>query len=490
MKFSTKDILLLAFTLILVALSLIIGNKYVGIFVVVVLSLIALYKKELGLYMLLLYVPVRPFLTSINPGLKIISDLIIFSLLIRTIYENRTNIKSLLKFDLFEIALFIYLAIGTISGLITGVSIVSIIFQIRAYILLYFVYYVVKRMMISQETLNKISILTFITAVIISLHGFIEKISDKTWLMPLEWQNWGLAPTNQVRVYGLLKGPNELALYLIVSFLISLYLLKVVKGNKIWLIYIGLSIIGATFVLTYSRGASLALITFLLIYLVLFRTLKGFKKLLLIAGASCLLFFGVTSAAGLYEDYVTSVEQNEHNTQNGSNNKGQTGSSGGKKSEGANRFKEAFSEDTVELSSQDGRIYYVTKAIEVFKDYPIIGAGFGTFGGAATLAYSSPIYKNYGIQTDFYSDNQYILTLAETGIIGVLILSVFVFSLLFITIMIFKRKEIEYSILALFFFITMIVGGLVYNILEIDTFMMYYFLLLGIIYPRIKEEKI
>src|SRR5690606_12678182 len=96
-------------------------------------------------------------------------------------------------------------------------------------------------------------------------------------------------------------------------------------------------------------------------------------------------------------------------------------------------FTEAFSEETIEMSSADGRVYYVKKAIEVFKDKPIIGHGFGTFGGAATQTYSSPIYDKYNISWDFYSDNQYIQIFAETGIAGTILMAVFVFCLIKIT---------------------------------------------------------
>ncbi|MEI2392930.1 O-antigen ligase family protein, partial [Priestia megaterium] len=82
--------------------------------------------------------------------------------------------------------------------------------------------------------------------------------------------------------------------------------------------------------------------------------------------------------------------------------------------QGYKRYTQAFSKETVKESSSFGRVYFVKKAVEVFKDHPVIGTGFGTFGGAATLAHSSPIYKDYNIGFDFYSDNQYILTLTET----------------------------------------------------------------------------
>ena len=104
--------------------------------------------------------------------------------------------------------------------------------------------------------------------------GFVEKISDRTLLMPEAWTQWSLSVTNHVRVYGLIKGPNELALYLLIAFLISLYLLKFATKKQSYIIYAGLSVIGATFLLTYSRGAFLALGVFIIGYLLVYKSVQ------------------------------------------------------------------------------------------------------------------------------------------------------------------------------------------------------------------------
>mgnify|MGYP003436097281 FL=1 len=466
MIFHQKKMIFFIISILAVSLSVISGNSYFALLVSGLLIILTFLNRETGLLLLLLYFPLRPFLIEMNPGLKITGDLIILALLIWTVYYNRNNIRSLFQFELFEIALFAFCIIGVISALITGVELISIISQIRAYILLYLVYYTVKRMPITDEFIFKSILLTFITAVIISLHGFVEKISDKTFLLPEAWINRTLSATNHVRVYGLLKGPNELALYLLIAFILSLFLLTRFSGWKKWSVFAGLSIIGTTFFLTYSRGAFLSLIIFFIIYLLLFRNIKKLIPVAAIIISSTVLFFAVTTIAESVQETM-----NSNNTT------------------GYKRYTEAFSKDTVEKSGTDGRIYYVTKAIEVFKSHPIIGTGFGTFGGAAAFAYSSPIYEKFNINSRIYSDNQYILTLAETGIIGVLALSIFVLSILFIIIKAFKQSKDQLSIILIFFFTTMLVGGLVYNILENDTFMLYYFLVLGLTFQRFNKAK-
>ena len=478
MKLFQKEIPYLLIAALLIVTGLLFDNSLLAFAVCALLAVFAFLNPNLGLMILLIVVPLRTFFIALNPAYKVIGDIIIVALLFKTFYNYRHDVKSLFKFQVFEIAFFAFIGIGVISAFIseTSPSVIAIIFQIRAYVLYYIVYYVVKRTNFEKVVIQKFAGITFVTAVIISLHGFVEKISDKTLLMPEAWTQWSLSVTNHVRVYGLLKGPNELALYLIIAFLISLYLLKFLSKKQSFLIYSGLSIIGTTFLLTYSRGAFLALGVFIVGYLLVYRSIKGFKPIIFTAVVSILLFIGVNYSADFYVNHLMN-ETDIHGevVNNDSNNETNFGT---------DRFKEAFSEDTIGLSSADGRIYYVTKAIEVFKDYPVIGAGFATFGGAATLAYSSPIYEKYDIWSNFYSDNQYILTITETGTLGVLALIVFIIGLFLFTLKMHKQNEYAISLTLFFFFITMMVGGLVYNILEIDTFMMYYFLLLGFAYQR------
>src|SRR5690606_15665586 len=102
----------------------------------------------------------------------------------------------------------------------------------------------------------------------------------------------------------------------------------------------------------------------------------------------------------------------------------------------AGRFGETFNEQNLALMSESGRFFYIKKGFEIFKEYPVAGSGFGSFGGSATLSYGSPIYDHYGIRSDiyggkyFYSDNQYIQIITETGIIGVILFAAFLLCML------------------------------------------------------------
>ncbi|MDR6121582.1 putative inorganic carbon (HCO3(-)) transporter [Bacillus sp. SLBN-46] len=464
MNLLQRNLSILFIGILAVIVGLVVTNSKLALLISVFIALLSFWKKENGILFLLIFIPLRPFLIAVNPGYKVIGDAIIGLLLIRTIWDSRKELRKLFTFHHFELAFFAFAVIGVLSALITDVSLKAIIVQLRAYFLFYLVYYIVKRMDFTSEMIRRMSYTTFFLAVIMSIQGIVEKISNKTALMPQEWQEWWLSPTNRIRVYGLLKGPNELSLYLLIAFIISLYLLKQVRGKARSFLYVGMTLMGTTILLTYSRGTLLTLFAFLFIYVIVNRKWRPFVKLSIVAIVSIGLFFGVNQAADLYYNhYLTGEDQEGYGNDNDS---------------GSKRYKNAFSEETIGQSSSSGRLYYVKKAVEIFKDHPIIGTGFGTFGGAATLAYSSPIYDDYGIETNFYSDNQYILVLAETGILGTLALILVSYFLLVVT---WKNRKKFYGPLLSYLFIALIVGGAVYNILENDTFMMFYFILLGIV---------
>lgn len=173
MKLNNRFIFLLSLLLILLAILL--GNTQLALAVSLIIAIMAFFNRETGLLVLIVFITTRPFLIELNPGLKITGDLIILSLLLWTFYSNRKNLRSLFRFELFEWTLFLYCAVGIISALITGVEIPAIIIQMRAYVLFYLIYYVIKRMHLSEIFKFKIVSVTFIMGIILSIHGSSKK---------------------------------------------------------------------------------------------------------------------------------------------------------------------------------------------------------------------------------------------------------------------------------------------------------------------------
>ncbi|WP_459501642.1 O-antigen ligase family protein [Bacillus sp. C1] len=441
-------------SILLVTLGILFPSTYTGLFISVLLAVSAFRDEKLGIAYLLLFIPMRPFLTAYNAGFKLIGFLIIFALLCKVVLQYRHHIAKLFSFHYFEIAYFLFCLFGAILGILNGVSLAAIVMQMHTLLLFYLVFYIVSRLSFQHDDLLFFAKITFIASVIISIHGLIEKLSLRSMFLPEAWEKLVLAPTNKIRIYGMAGGPNELALYLILAFLVSLYLLRNASAKMKYIVYIGLTLIATTLWLTYSRGAFLTVMFFAAVYIIIHRRIPYWKSLLSVLLISSLFAAGISSLTNYLEGDAL----------------------------GAKRFSEALSEETVELSKQDGRIYYVKKAIEIFKDKPITGYGFGTFGDAATQTHSSPIYKHYDITWNFYSDNQYIQVLAETGIIGTIL--IFIFTLGVFSIIWPFKKEHALSPLLLYIMVGAIIGSAFYNILENNIFMLYLFLAIGYLYPK------
>ncbi|MDM5157040.1 O-antigen ligase family protein [Bacillus sp. DX1.1] len=448
----------IALSVFFVTLGLFFSSPYTGLFISVVLAVSAFRDEKLGIAYLLLFIPMRPFLVVYNAGLKFIGLLIIISLLCKLFLQYRHSISKLFSFHYFEIAYFLFCLFGAILGFVNDVSLMAIMMQLHTLLLFYFVFYIATRISFHNDDLLFFAQITFITSTIISIHGLVEKLSLRSIGLPEAWKELVLAPTNKIRIYGMIGGPNELALYLTLAFLVSLYLLRNTSKQMKYLIYTGLTLIATTLWLTYSRGAFLIIIIFLILYIVIHRGISHWKSLLTIVLISFLCATGISKMTNYLEG----------------------------ESIGSKRFSEALSKETVELSKEDGRIYYVKKALEIFQDKPITGYGFGTFGDAATQTYSSPIYEQYKITWNFYSDNQYIQILAETGIVGTILIFTFVFGVL--SILWKYRNGHELSPLLLYLMVGAIVGSAFYNILEIAPFMMYFFLTVGYLCPRMQKS--
>ncbi|ETI69671.1 O-antigen ligase family protein [Neobacillus vireti] len=476
--FTNQRLYLLITGIVLVIAGLFIHHAMVGIGISLILALFVFYDEKVGILFLIIFIPIRPFLSEYNSGFRVIGDMIILLLLLKTFYNNRKNIRELVRFHPFEYAFFAFLLVGAISALITEVPLKSIIIQLRAFGLFYLLFYIVKRMKVSSEDIKEFSYTTLVFAVFLSLQGFVEKISLRTLFLPGSWQEMVLSYTNKQRIYGLMGGPNEFGMLLLIAFFIGFYLLNTHKGKGKVLIFTSLILIATAFLLTYSRGALLAVIVFLPVYMVVSKRIKFLIPLVIIGISATLLFFGV----GKVTNYVETNQSHaiEGGTETGDGEEYDNGS-------GIDRFSGAFSAENRALSNADGRVYYFKKSLEVLKDRPLMGYGFGTFGGAATLIYSSPIYKQYGIIGNFYSDNQYTQVIAETGVIGILLLAAFVFFLMKITWDL--RKDYEFSPIIIYFIIAAVVSGAVYNILENDAFTMYYFIILGYAFRYLNKKE-
>jgi putative inorganic carbon (hco3(-)) transporter len=434
-----------------------------------VFTVFSFLKPKQALLLLLLYVPIRPILIEMNPSLKLIGDAVTFIVLLRVLYDTRKDWKSWFQFHIFEWGFFVFLLIGSFVGLLMGVSPGAVIFQLRTFLIMYLLYFIVSRMKLDKKDYIDFAWVTILVGIVISVHGIVEKLSLRQFLLPESWSAKTLSATNIVRIYGMTGNPNSLAIFMGFAIVCTLYLLYEVKVAQRKLLFGTLILFSGILLLTYSRGTWIALVVGLIIFILLARKWSIISPLII---AALLGFIVVYTPVNYGVQFVKSLDlEIEHNVDNPG------GTLGG-------RLGELTSEENIDLMVESGRIFYIKKGFEVFKDYPVLGSGFGTFGDSATLSYGSPIYQNYGIRSDiyggknFYSDNQYIQVIAETGALGVISFAVFLLGLL---LMFWKRRKenvfLSNFMIALWF--STGVMGLFYNIWELKLFTLFYFILLG-----------
>ncbi|WP_077623409.1 O-antigen ligase family protein [Sediminibacillus massiliensis] len=476
MSVKINQISFVPIAMLLLAAGMLIGNKWVGLAVILSFVVYTFLNEKNGLILLFVYFPIRPFIIEFNPILKLVGDAVILVLLLKTIYTYRKQWRSLLHFEWFELAFFAFCFIGAVSALLSGVSLTALVLQLRAFLLFYLVYYIVKRMDITRADIARFLWATLITALLICVHGLIEKLSLRGLLLPETWENMPLSSINRIRIYGMIGNPNLLAYYLSFVFILTIYLRKSIQGKAVWFINISLVLIMGVWFLTYSRGTWLAFAIGFIIYLILTKNWQAFKiSVTTIFTGIILIGIPVNTLAGAIENTDFGSAQREVQKQFDQRDGGLS-----------DRMRETFNEEAVEGSKRAGRLYIVEKGFTIFQDNPVIGTGFATFGDSATLNAGSPIYEDYGIDREFYSDNQYIQIIVQTGSFGVIVFAVFLLHMLF---MLWNRRQTQMTAVMIAVLLGSYAAGLVYNIWENDTFTLFYFAILAYVFNATKNRQ-
>lgn len=483
-KVSKQEWLELALAIAVLVAATIIPSKIALISTAVFFALFAFFKPFQSLVILVPYVIFRSFFIELNPGMKLIGDLITFVVLARLLLFNLKNWKSWFYFKKFEWFFFAFLIFGAIIGYMNGVSVSAVIFQLRTFLIMYLLYYVLSRSKLPQNFLVKLAWITVFSGIVLFVQGVVEKLSLRMMWMPEAWTQKVLSSTNFGRIYGLLNNPNSLALVMFFAICAAFFLRYVYKeGQFKYVLIVSQVAFSGLLLLTLSRGTWIASFTFVVFFMLLSRNWKQFKSIAITFVASIVLvYFPVNLGLDLVKNL--GVENNiapEEETTSISD-----------------RFAGTFDEDTISKMNESGRVFYIKKGFEVLKDYPITGAGFGTFGGSATLVYDSPIYEKYEIRSDiyggknFYSDNQYIQVIAETGAVGVLLFAGFLLLMLW---MFWKERHTTFGQFMFALWFATGVCGFFYNIWELKVYTMFYFMIFAIfasnraLYPMLDLNK-
>ena len=409
-----------------------------------------------SLIILLSFLPLREILSLyLGNNIKLISDAIIFCLFMIILITKKINLRIKKQ----DIAFIIFLIIGTISTYINGYNIYTLLLQIRSITIYYFLYFLIRNYNFKENTLKSIiKTIKTITYILFFL-ALIEVIFNKMILFPESWATSIKYADNYLRVYGLFNNPNTLAIFALMTFI---FINKFSNKPD----YIVNAMLISLILLTMSRSTLIFLTIYIIYYLMSNINKKKNIKTMLIPIILGILIMLSTSYIKNIVDYKNIRQKtSDDEIQEILDEKYEMVESSDSITD---RFNEINNDRIIESSKYNGRLYSINKGLEIFKDHPIIGTGFGSYGSSASLVTSSKIYNKYNIPSNFYADNDYIKVLVETGMIGFLIYIIFCLTLL-------KYNKKEWILCLIF-----LGYGLFLNNFETQSLTFMFFLMLSI----------
>lgn len=436
---------------------------------------------------LVCFIPFREYISYYTISyIKFLPDIIIFVTFVFLLLFKKIKIR----FSASDIIILLFALVTFITNIcLNQRGILPFLLELRSLFLYYVLYYILRNTKI-EINWNLFSKVLSLVIFIVSIFSIVEKIFNKDFLFPNAWASSIVYKDNFARVYSVFNNPNTYATFIVLSFFLLNYLeyYKDIKCYKF--IYILLLI---NLWLSASRSAMIIFAVYIFVYLILIIKNKYKDKLLnllVIALISSICIFGISKMSNNYYfatvvdkkpagviDVIIDANGHRHNNPlNPNSNKYNSDiiDDIAKRENGGliNRILSLFKGNIYDLSTKDGRIYKIMVGIKVFKDYPVIGSGFGTFGDSASLMIN-PIdfYEKYDLEDNFYSDNQYLTIIVECGILGTVLMAAFVISLII------KYRK---NILKLTVVFCVMILCLFYNTLEVQIamFMFYLFLCL------------
>lgn len=414
------------------------------------------------MFFLCVFIPIRETLSQYTGNsIKVIPD--IFILILFACYS--VSIRFRYRFLLHDWLFVAYLAAEFVSTIfINHNSLMPYIFQVRSIGIFYIFYFMVRDLGFGREELRKVMRLAQVMVCLLCLCAIVEIITDKTICFSAEFAKT-IWYTNYSRAYSLFCNPNTFSLYLDFVIFISLYC-RLCYGYKTPLPFYAVVMI-ATF-LSVSRSGMLILLIgsiFLFTWLIITHHgklpyLRIIISVVLIVAIGAAGYIGARKCAPLYyERFLKDDAVATEKVQDLDN------------SSIATRLERTLSKTEIEKSASTGRLYTIIKGYEIFRDYPVMGTGFGVFGSASSMNYRSPIADKYELPDKYYSDNEYAKVVVEGGIVGTALFAAFLLSILWF----FRKDPVK-----LFFCVFFGYFGLFYNIFEVQAGSGFFWFLLGL----------
>ena len=332
------------------------------------------------------------------------------------------------KTQLYLLVFYLFLSISGLFAINRGLDPMLIFKGLLLFLQFGIVLLAAQSLMAKKKILDGILILSLPIS-IISVYQYLSNAqTSRIWLAPNEGQ--------LTRAFGFFGSPNVLGILMAMIFILGLG--SFFKTKKYYyLIPAILSLLATGF--TFSRSAWLGLLVALFVSIVVY----NYKYLLYFP----LILLGLL---------IPKVR---------------------------NRIEVSLSVNYLWDSSLDGRVWAMINGLYIFKKYPFLGTGPGTYGGNLAAGYASPVYLE-GIQNGYtalyYTDNQYLEIIIQGGLLGIFSFVGFVISALVSLINQYKTKKDVMVLASLSIFICFLTSGLFANVLEFGAIAVPMAIILGI----------
>lgn len=381
---------------------------------------LALWKMELGIMMLAIYLPFELFLLKFVPDSALVwlrygPEALIWTffgfIILKQIFAKRFYWSQLLEVHKAMIIFSLVLIISSVinfNPLFTSLLGIRQILRFMALFLLVG-WYPVKRAFI-QRLILVLFILTVFEAGLGLAQAFIGAPLDK-FLEPIGDKFFGSIQISQEmeqmrvpgqRIFATLGRYNHLGVFLCFFVLLAVgFIYEKFPKRVNWLIWLILAVSLPAMLFTYSRASWLGFAGGLMVIGIL---LKKDKRVLILASLAAVLFLGYYVINNIQISRLADLPSQTFEE----------------------RFFEAFSPKRFINEYRDkGRIFFVVNTPRyITSNYPLFGVGPGQFGGGAAAAlHQTAKYDEFGLPFGIWGsegviDNNWLSILAESGIIG------------------------------------------------------------------------
>ncbi|MBQ7982015.1 MAG: O-antigen ligase family protein, partial [Clostridia bacterium] len=288
--------------------------------------------------------------------------------------------KRVFRVEYMDLCVMLFAAVFFFAGLFSA-SPAQSLFPVLVFLCFLSGYFLVVNLIRSTPWVQRCYLSALSSAVLVALYGIYQNFfvtADTTW------QDTEMFEDISGRVVSTLENPNVLAEYLIMILPIAVagfFCAKLISQKMVYLFAGG--IIGACLIFTWSRGAWLGLIIAMLLFLLMYS-----KKVLVIG------LFGILAVPFLPFVLPQSI---------------------------LNRF---LSIGNLGDTSTSYRVHIWEGTLAMLRDHFLggIGVGTGVFGEVY------PRYALSGIESAPHSHNLYLQIFVETGILGLALFAVFLFT--------------------------------------------------------------